>query len=380
MVQRAFCLQRLNTVFGANARLVSVKLPNSKPFSAVLLEGNVMKQNLRNLLLQCLLILGLMLAATPIALAGKQTSVSGPSFTSTSEMVYVGDEWHKQGIAYEEWAANTDLAVTLDQHLYPALLPIIQDWGKSKNLNIAVQEGTCGISAGKLRKKTVDIGGFCCPPGLTDRLPGLKYHTLGIGALALLVHKDNPVEEIDLETARAIFRGKYNHWQALGEDLPAGFGKNRIRPYTRLHCKARPGHWRLLLDNEDMFSPRLIDVSSIPDMVSSIEQSRMSIGYEMVWMVMRYSDENKIKLLRLNGHSPTNFAALISGNYPLYRTYNITTWKDTPAKNAIVEELANYLIDNFNQVNPKYGIVSAQELRSAGWIFQENELVGEPQP
>jgi len=338
-----------------------------------------MKQNLWNLLLRYLLIPGLMLIVTPITLADKQKPLSGPAFTPITEMIYVGEEWHKQGIVYEEWAANADLAVTLDQHLYPALLPIIQDWAKTKGLNVQVQEGTCGISAGKLRKKTVDIGGYCCPPGLTDRLPGLKFHTLGIGALALLVHKNNPVDEIDLETARAIFRGKYNWWQALGEDLPTGFGKNRIRPYTRLHCKARPGHWRLLLDNEDLFSPRLTDVSTIPDMISSVEQARMSIGYEMVWMVTKYSKQNKIKLLNINGHSPTDSTALISGNYPLYRTYSITTWKDAPARNAVAEELANYLIDNFNQIDPKYGLVSAQELRSAGWIFQENELVGEPQ-
>jgi len=338
-----------------------------------------MKQNLWNLLLPYLLILGLMLVATPITLADEQKSLSGPAFTSASEMVYVGNKWRKQDVVYEEWAANADLAVTLDQHLYPALLPIIQEWAKVKKLDIAVHEGTCGISAGKLLKKTVDIGGYCCPPGLTDRLPGLKYHTLGIGALALLVHKDNPVDEIDLETARAIFRGKHNWWRALGEDLPAGFGQNRIRPYTRLHCKARPGHWRLLLDNEDLFSPRLTNVSTIPDMISSVEQSRISIGYEMLWMVLKYSKEDKIKLLSLNGYSPTDSAALISGNYPLYRTYSITTWENAPAKNTIARELVDYLIDNFNQVDPKYGIVSAQELRSAGWKFQENELIGAPQ-
>lgn len=160
--------------------------------------------------------------------------------------------------------------------------------------------------------------------------------------------------------------------------MPPGFGKNRIRPFTRLHCKARPGHWRLLLDNEDLFSPRLTDVSTIPDMISNVESSRMSIGYEMLWMVEKYSKEGKIKLLRLNDQDPTDNEALISGAYPLYRTYSITTWSDGPARNPIADELVDYLIENFGQVEPRYGLVSARALRQAGWKFSGNELVGEP--
>jgi len=338
-----------------------------------------MKPNPWNLISQWVLLPWLVLVAIPTALADEQESLGGPAFTAPSELVYVGEKWKERGIVYEALAANADLAVTLDQHLYPALLPMIQAWAMEKGLKIAVQEGTCGISAGMLRKKAVDIGGFCCPPGLVDRLPGLKYHTLGIGALALLVHKDNPVEGIDLETARAIFRGKHSQWRALGEDLPSGFGQNPIRPFTRLHCKTRPGHWRLLLDNEDLFSPRLTDVSTIPDMLSSVERSRMGIGYEMLWMVRKYSSEGKLKLLQLNNHSPTDDAALISGDYPLYRTYSISSWEHRPAHNPIADELVDYLIENFGRVDPKYGLVSVRELRAAGWKFQGNELVGAPE-
>lgn len=325
----------------------------------------------------------LMLAMGCLLMAGLQgvlaENLRGPAFTSPSKLVYVGEGWEAQDIVYEEWAKNADLAVTLDQHLYPALLPLIKEYAREKGLEIAVQEGTCGISAGKLRKKVVDIGGFCCPPGLADRLPGLKYHTLGIGALALLVHKDNPVEGMDLSMAQEIFRGRQSQWRALGDDLPPVFGDKRIRPVARLHCKARPGHWRLLLDNEDLFSPRLTDVSTIPDMISNVEGSKMSIGYEMLWMVRKYSEEGRIKLLQLNGHAPTDNAALISGAYPLYRTYSITSWANEPARNAIADDLVDYLIENFERVDPKYGLVSAHALREAGWKFQGNELVGEPE-
>jgi ABC-type phosphate transport system substrate-binding protein len=304
----------------------------------------------------------------------------GPAFTDQSSTVYVEQGWETRGLAYEPWAQGADLAVTLDQHLYPALMPLIQGFAQARGLNIPVQEGTCGISAGKLQDRSVDIAGFCCPPGLTDRLPGLRFHTLAIGALALLVHRDNPVADIDLDTARDIFRGRSGYWRVLGDEMPPSFGGRSVRPVGRLHCKTRPGHWRLLLDNEDLFSPRLSDVSTIPDMIASVERDREAIGYEMLWMVQSYSREGKIKILRLNGQDPADNGAVVSGKYPLYRTYNITTWSMAPARKALAEELVAYLLANFDQVDPKYGLIPAQQLRSAGWRFDGDELMGEPDP
>ena len=58
-----------------------------------------------------------------------------------------------------------DMVVSLDQQMYPAIKPIIDDYAKKNAIKILVKDGTCGISAGMLAKKSVDVGGFCCPPG-----------------------------------------------------------------------------------------------------------------------------------------------------------------------------------------------------------------------
>ncbi len=92
----------------------------------------------------------------------------------------------------------------------------------------------------------------------------------GMAALALLAHPDNPIEDISLDMARDIFQGKLNYWKKLGI-APNALGWDRIiRPVARPHCKVRPGHWRLLLHNEDLFSPRLAEVSTIPDMIAIV--------------------------------------------------------------------------------------------------------------
>jgi ABC-type phosphate transport system substrate-binding protein len=323
--------------------------------------------------------LAVLLFSGGIISASAQERLSGEPFTDPAKQIDMPEVWKKSPIKYAGWAEGADIAVTLDQHLYPALLPVIKKYAKEHNLDIAVQEGTCGISAGMLIDKTVDVGGFCCPPGETDRLPGLKFHTLGIASLALFVHPENPLNDISIEEARKVYRGYIYKWSELkfnkGTDLP----NQIIRPVGRLHCKLRPGHWRLLLDNEDLFSPDLQEVGSIDDMIRSVSISKAAIGYETLWMVHRYREMGEVKLLKINGHSPYDSARLASGEYPLYRTYNITTWEGKGIANPKAQELVTHLLKEAGSLESKFGIVPASNLGRARWKFKENELVGEPE-
>lgn len=300
---------------------------------------------------------------------------AGAPFSDPDYRASVPAQWDRQPIRYEAWAEGADLAVTLDQHLYQALLPSIKRFADRNRLNIAVKEGTCGISAGKLTDRVVDMGGFCCPPGPEDRLPGLRFVTLGIGAIALLVHRDNPVETITLEQARALFEGTAYRWNDLGQgpERPAGF----VHPVGRLHCKRRPGHWRLLLADENRFSPRLIEVTTIPDMIAAIASDRGAVGYEVLWMVEKANAWGRVKALAIDGISPFHTERLAAGGYPLYRTFNLAIWEGETA-NPHAARLARRLRAEVGELDPKYGIVAADRLRRTGWRFFGDELVGEP--
>lgn len=300
----------------------------------------------------------------------------GPAFTPQDQVQEMPEAWKTRGVVYDRLPADTDIAITLDQHLYPALLPLIQDYANEKHLKIAVEEGTCGISAGALQDKTVDMGGYCCPPGQQDRLPGLEFHTLGIASLALLVHPSNSLENISLQQARDIYQGKLGDWNQV--DPQPGNQKRPIHSLARLHCKKRPGHWRLLLDNEDLFSPTTHEVSTIQDMITQTGANRNAIGYEMLWMKQKYQDAGLTRALSIDGVSPEDSEALVAGRYPLYRSYNIATWADPQLKNPHMDELLDYLYQHFESIEPKYGFVSARRLREAGWVFSGNELIGEP--
>lgn len=303
--------------------------------------------------------------------------LGGPAFTDSSLIYEMDTEWKKQPIKYIPSDSNADIVITLDQHLYPALLPFIQDYAKENDLKISVREGTCGITAGMLSNKTGDIGGYCCPPGKIDRLPGLKFHTVGISPLALLVHPDNPVKNISIEEARQVFAGDIYNWSEM--KTPSGSkGPNMsVQPVGRLHCKLRPGHWRLMLDNQDLFSTSLQEVGAIPDMISKVASNKMSIGYVVIWNITRYKDRGAVRALNINGFSPYDLEHLISGNYPIYRSYYITTWEGKNVENPKAQQLVDHLLKQSEKLGKEHYIVPASRLKQAGWKFKGNELIGE---
>jgi ABC-type phosphate transport system substrate-binding protein len=326
---------------------------------------------MRHLLISVLLVF---LAQTTVTDAD---GFRGPAFTDPSRTwTNMPPDWTSQPIRVKPEASQADLAVTLDQQIYAQLLPLIQDYAAKHQTQIAVSNGTCGISAGLLRRKAVDIGGFCCPPGLTDRLPGLRFHTLGIAAIALITHPSNSLDNLSFAQAQRIFQGEILNWADL--DGVESEGKTSpIHVIGRLHCKLRPGHWRLLLDNEDLFATDLIEVGAIQDMLGAVTNDPYAIGYETLWMIEHGGETQHTKILSLNGIRPDDRLALARGRYPLYRVYNVTSWEGS-AEKPLARKLVLYLQEQMVNLDKKYNMVPASELKHHGWRFNAEELVGEP--
>lgn len=312
-----------------------------------------------------------------VQLSGGEPSVWGSAFSDPDLTWHkVPPGWIPRPIKHEPGAHRADLAVTLDQNLYPALLPLIREYAAERDLAIAVQKGTCGISEGLLYRKAVDIAGFCCPPALSDRLPNLRFHTLSIGAIAILVHPDNPLEGLSVAQARQIFRGEIQDWGMIEGRMAPG-SRKPIHVIGRLHCKLRPGHWRLLLDDEDLFAPDLLDVATIEDMLASVAADPFAIGYETLWMLREHRYPRRAKTLALGGVGPDDRGALAQGRYPLYRVYNVTTWGGAAAS-PLAQALIGHLQGQMAELDAKFAMVPASQLRRNGWKFKDDELTGEP--
>jgi len=315
-------------------------------------------------------------------LAGEVTAndYTGPAFSDPANKVTTLPlKWQQQPVQHDKQNNGSDLVVSLDQQMYPTLKPLIEKFSKKHNLSITVRDGTCGLSSGLLLKKSIDIGGYCCPPGKNDRLPGLQFHTLAVAPIALITHASNPLENVTLEQARAIYRGRIQHWSNIDPGASATGTSDLVKPIGRLHCKTRPGHWRLLLKNQNQFGVRLREVGAIPDMVSEVASGPAAIGYETTWMAKHHAEKGKIKILKIDGISAYDTKALAEGKYPMYRTYSLAVWTSTPARKPNALKLVDFLADEIGRLDPEYGLVATSELRRHGWKFSGPELTGSPE-
>ncbi|MBF0623204.1 MAG: substrate-binding domain-containing protein [Magnetococcales bacterium] len=313
--------------------------------------------------------------ATP---APGDRTLQGPAFSDPTFVVPMPKSWIEAPITRTVEARGATVAMVMEQHLHYGLLPLIQAYAKPRGLNVAVTEGTCGLAMGLLNRKAVDVGGFCCPPTAADRLPGLRYHTVGITPLAILVHPDNPVDSLILEEVQGLFDGRITNWSRVKAAAGTGFSLP-VKPIARLHCKTRPGHWRLILDEENLFSPQLTEVGTIPDMVATVAKHPGAIGYEETWIAVdKNRSQGPIKTVRVNGFSDTDGEALARGDFPFYHVQNITSWTGPGPASQEATQLVQHLLDNAGRVAPEFHMVPHRLLRRAGWRFEYDELVGPP--
>lgn len=296
-----------------------------------------------------------------------------PAFSDPTAYTPVPEGWQTRPVEYLEKHRGSDLVVALGQQSYPLFHELIQEYARTNNLKIVVEQGTCGITSGRLLKKKVDVGAFCCPPGKNDRFPGIEFHSLGISPIALVVHPENPLTDVSTEQAKKLFDGQIARWSELGP-----VGTQLVQPVGRLHCKTRPGHWRSMLSSGDEFSPRLFEVGVIPDMISQVSRNVSSIGWETPLMVEHHQNRGKVKMLFIDGQSPTNIENVANGNYPLYRSYSLTSWSTDSEKSRQARKLIQYLQQYIEKIHQDIGFVPVTTLRAAGWKFRGDELIGEP--
>ena len=212
--------------------------------------------------------IGLTLVGSQINAAESHTeSLQGPTFLDHTYIKPMKQEWVDKRVTYDEKNQEADLVLSLGQQTYPALHKLVEEIAERRGINVKIEQGSCGKTAKKIKRKEINIGAYCCPPMKGDRLPGLEFHTVGIAAIGFVTHTSNPLKNISSVEAQNIFRGEYVAWSEVPAAQEIDFTAGAIQPVVRLHCKKRPGHWRHLLKNEDLMSPRLFEVGVIPDKI-----------------------------------------------------------------------------------------------------------------
>lgn len=197
---------------------------------------------------------------------------------------------------------------------------------KKTGIKIKLQGGGATKGIRKVAKREIDLGGSCRQilenPNTLSSHPKerrVQMDPVAWDALAVLVHKSNPVENITLDQLRKVYTGRITNWSQLG-------GKNApIELYVRkgkISGVGRTIRELIFYDyNQVFYSPRIHIKKSSGPIEKAIQKDAVNgIAISGISSAKR----RKVKLLKLEGHEPS-YKNIQNGSYLLYRPLFLVT-------------------------------------------------------
>jgi phosphate transport system substrate-binding protein len=172
---------------------------------------------------------------------------------------------------------------------------------------IDVQGGgsSAGITAAE--SGTADIG--MSSRDLTERERELWNIEIARDGLAIIVHPDNPVQDLTLEQVRAIYTGSINNWSEFGGS------DARIHVIAREEGSGTRSAFEGLVMGGELVSRRAIIQDSNGSVRQLVSGDRHSIGFISLGLIT-----GAVKAVRLDGVAPTS-ENVTNGSYTLFRPF-----------------------------------------------------------
>ncbi len=225
----------------------------------------------------------LVLSAMTFTACGEKQGVSTDGSTSMSKVIgSLGEAFMEQ---------NSDITFTYNPT------------GSGTGIT-AVLEGTCdiGLSSRSLKDE--------------EKQKGLTETVLAYDGIALIVHPDNAVSDLELETVAKIYTGEITNWKEIG-----GADGEIVLIGREAGSGTRDG-FESITDTEDKCAYRQ-ELTSTGDVITTVAGNPNAIGYASLASV-----EDTVKALSVNGVAPTE-ATVKDGSYPIQRPFILVTKKDT---------------------------------------------------
>ena len=164
----------------------------------------------------------------------------------------------------------------------------------------AVQAGTCDIGLASRNLKD------------EEKSSGLKQTVLAYDGIAIIVHPDNPVSDLDVDTIAKIYTGEITNWKDVGGNdaeivligREAGSGTRdgfESITGTEGNCKYRQ------------------ELTSTGDVITTVSQNPDAIGYASLAAL-----KDSVKALKVGGVEPTE-ASVKDGSYVIQRPFILVT-------------------------------------------------------
>lgn len=208
-----------------------------------------------------------------------------------------------------------------DSATYPLMRALTDAYVESVNpyARFTIEQGAPDRVAERLRSGQVLLGATSLVPPAP---PGLKWWLadLALDGVAVIVHEDNPIDELTLRDLRDIFSGVRNVWADYGEDELGNI---------EVAVREDGDGTRAIFDRVVMGDQRLtfdaLVMPSVETMLNFVTLRPGAIGYAPSASVMGQHNGNAapaVKALALDG-VPLATESLANGDYPLVRTLNL---------------------------------------------------------
>ena len=256
-----------------------------------------MKFNIKNL---CGVVTALTIATTTLAGCGNENisnKVSTDGSTSMEKVIGLLGEYY--------------------QELYPNVVFTYNPTGSGAGIN--------SVKTGR-----ADIGLSSRYLSNAEQAEGLKGEILAYDGIAIIVNKNNKINNLSLEEVAEIYTGKITNWKQLGgEDLEivligreAGSGtRDGFESITKtsLNCKYRQ------------------ELTSTGDVITTVSNNENAIGYASVASV-----KNTVNIVSIDGVTPSE-ETIKDGSYKIQRPYLLVT-KNAVALSKTAQEFYDFIL------------------------------------
>ncbi len=167
----------------------------------------------------------------------------------------------------------------------------------------AVSEGRCdiGLSSRALKDEEIESG--------------LVETTLALDGIAIIVHPDNPVTDLDVETIAKIYTGEITDWADVGGEA------GEIVLIGREAGSGTRDGFESITGTEDACKYRQ-ELTSTGDVITTVSQNPNAIGYASLAAV-----GDTVKALAVDGVEPTE-ETVMDGSYVVQRPFVLVTRED----------------------------------------------------
>lgn len=163
-----------------------------------------------------------------------------------------------------------------------------------------------------------------CDIGLSSRslteaeaAQGLQTTALAYDGIAVILHPDNPIEDLSLDTLAHLYTGQIADWKDIGGQAGAVVPIGReAGSGTREGFEAATGTAGRCQYRQEL--------TSTGDIITAVSSNPNALGYASL-----ASLRDGVKAIRINGIMPTE-AAIKSGAYAIYRPFLLVTQRDRP--------------------------------------------------